>query len=58
MPRMSESKKQENQLYITESGRTANNQKCNRCIHDCKQSYKVEILRCPKFQDKRIKKVI
>lgn len=26
------------------------NRKCAKCLHDCKQSYKVDLILCPQFE--------
>lgn len=32
--------------------RVVYNSKCKKCIHECKQSYKVKIVACPIYQSK------
>ena len=34
------------------SGKIAFNDVCKHCANQCKQSYKVEILRCPLYENK------
>lgn len=36
-------------FFIGEHGRRKYNKKCNRCIHDCKQSFRAIIVECPKY---------
>ena len=51
---MSRSKKwrQEGSFFIGDSGRRKNNRFCVRCIHDCKQSFRVNLIACPSFSRK------
>jgi len=49
MPRMSKKKRTEMSLYINGKGRIEYNRLCKACKYDCKQSYKVAIIACPKY---------
>lgn len=43
--------KQEMAFFIhPKTGYVTYNEKCKDCIHDCKQSYRVEIVRCKHYQ--------
>ena len=46
---MSRSKKwrQEWSLFIGDSGRRKYNRICVRCVHDCKQSFRADLIACP-----------
>ena len=45
-------KSREWEFFRDESGRIAFNPKCNECAMNCKQSYRVELVRCPVFVKK------
>ena len=51
---MSRSQKwrQEWSFFIGDSGRRKYNRFCVRCIHDCKQSFRVNLIACPCFSRK------
>ena len=51
---MSRSKKwrQEWSFFIGDSGRRKYNRVCVRCVHDCKQSFRVNLISCPGFSRK------
>lgn len=50
MPRMTESAKREWALFINPTtGRKNYNQVCRKCTHKCKQSYRVIVVRCRRF---------
>ena len=53
MPRMSKSMKEEMAYFINDRGRITHNDHCRKCVHDCKQSYRAEIIFCPKYKSKR-----
>ena len=55
MPRMSKSKKLEWSFFLNDRGRKAYNTLCRRCVHDCKQSFRAQIIECPPFLSKRAK---
>lgn len=48
---MSRSQKwrQEWSFFIGDSGRRKYNRFCVRCIHDCKQSFRADLISCPGF---------
>ena len=48
---MSRSKKwrQEWSFFIGDSGRRKYNRFCVRCVHDCKQSFRANLISCPGF---------
>ena len=56
MPRMSKKRKEEWSFFLNERGRMEYNALCRRCIHDCKQSHKAEVIECRKYRSKRAKK--
>lgn len=51
---MSRSKKwrQEWSFFIGDGGRRKYNRFCVRCIHDCKQSFRANLISCPGFSRK------
>ncbi len=54
MPGLSKKEKAEWDFFIDpRTGRRTYNELCGRCVHDCKQSYKADILSCPRYQSKR-----
>ena len=56
MPRMSKKLKEEWALFLNDRGRKAYNELCRRCEHDCKQSFRTVIVKCPYYLSKRRKK--
>ena len=56
MPRMSKKLKDEWALFLNGRGRKAYNSLCRRCEHDCKQSFRAVIVKCPYYLSKRRKK--
>jgi hypothetical protein len=54
MKPLSEAYKRKWAFFINQkTGKVQYNKKCKRCIHvDCKQSYRVEIVRCRNFTTK------
>ncbi len=40
-------------FYRTKAGHIAYNKFCLRCAYSCKQSWRAEIVDCPRFQDWR-----
>ncbi len=52
MPRMSKRDKAENAFFLTENGRIKYNEKCVRCMKECKQSYRAKVICCPIYQRK------
>ena len=57
MPRMSNKRKQELSLFLNERGRVEYNSLCRRCVHSCKQAYKVLVIVCGRYLSKRSKEV-
>lgn len=57
MPRLSKKAKQEWAFFIhPDTKRRTYNELCRKCIHNCKQSYRAEIVECRKFVSKRATK--
>ncbi len=56
--RLSKKVKKEMAFFINpKSGKRQYNMHCQRCIHECKQSYHVKLVNCPKFtEDENIEK--
>lgn len=50
MPALTKKFKEENAFFINEKGKVQYNEKCQRCIHDCKQSYRAVVVYCPKHK--------
>ncbi len=49
----SEKWKTENSFYINpKTNKIQFNKKCKDCMHECKQSYRAEIIACKNFQKK------
>lgn len=57
MPRMSQKKKRELSLFLNDQGRVEYNTLCRRCVHNCKQAYKVLVIECGRYLSKRSKEV-
>ncbi len=53
MPRMSKKRKQEWALFLNYRNRIIYNELCRKCQHDCKQSFRVSLIECPRFISKR-----
>lgn len=54
MPRLSKSEKAEWAFFIDEkTGRRTYNEKCRKCIYECKQSFRAQVVCCPKNKSKR-----
>jgi len=50
MSRMSKKQKEEWAFFINpKSGRRQYHTICRKCSHDCKQSWRVQLLACPRF---------
>lgn len=45
--------KQEWAFFLDKNGRRKYCEQCRRCIYDCKQSFRVKVLRCPHYISKR-----
>ncbi len=52
---MSRSKKWKNEwsFFLGENGRRQYKKVCKRCVHDCKQSFKTDLIQCPPLQKQR-----
>ena len=57
MPRMSKKRKQELTLFLNERDRVEYNSLCRRCVHTCKQAYKVLVIECGCYLSIRAKEV-
>ena len=55
MPRMTKKRKRELSLFLNERGRVEYNSLCRRCVHTCKQAYKVLVVECGRYLSKRAK---
>jgi len=56
MPGLTKKEKQEWEFFIDpKTGRRTYNKQCLKCVHDCKQSYKAQLIDCPKYLSKRQK---
>lgn len=54
MPRLSKREKEEWAFFIDEKTRRRTyNEKCRKCIYECKQSFRVQVVCCPKYKSKR-----
>ena len=53
MPRMPQKMKHEWSLFLNERGRRCYNELCRRCVHSCKQSFRVLVVECPRYYSKR-----
>lgn len=54
MPRLNKKEKDEWAFFIDPTtGRRKYNDKCRKCVSECKQSYKATIVYCPKYKSKR-----
>ena len=53
MPRMTKKQKEEWTLFLNENNRRQYNDVCRRCVHECKQSFRVEVVCCPNYLSKR-----
>lgn len=53
MPRMSKEMKQEWAFFIGPNDRRQYNALCRKCVNGCKQSFRANIVCCPKFMSKR-----
>lgn len=52
---MSRSRKWKNEwaFFLGDTGRRRYADLCRRCIHDCKQSFRAEVIVCPGYISKR-----
>lgn len=53
MPRLSKKAKIEWSLFIGDNGRRQYNELCRKCRNECKQSFRVTVVECPKYESKR-----
>ena len=56
MPRMSREKRLEWSFFLNHRNRIAYNALCRSCTHDCKQSFRCQVVECPKFRVRRSRK--
>ena len=42
-------------FFLGKNGRRQYNRVCKRCVHDCKQSFRVKLIACPKYEGKGAK---
>ena len=55
MPRLSKKIKEEMAFFINPTtGKRQYNRRCRHCMHICKQSYRTELLACPKYQQQAV----
>ena len=47
--------KEEMSFYLKQNGKIEYNKKCNNCPEKCKQSFRAEILSCPKLKEEEKK---
>ncbi len=52
MPRMSKKRKEEWAVFLNEQNRITYNKLCLQCQRNCKQSFRVLVVDCPKFKRK------
>ncbi|WP_316269888.1 hypothetical protein [Claveliimonas bilis] len=53
MPRMSKKRKLEWSYFLNNRNRITYNIICRKCIHSCKQSFRAEIIQCPRYYSKQ-----
>ena len=53
MPRLSKKARIEWSLFIGDNGRRQYNSLCRKCRRMCKQSFRVIVCYCPKYESKR-----
>lgn len=56
MPRMSKKKKAELAFFLNDRGRMAYNGLCRKCQYPCRQSFRADLVDCPRYLSKRAKK--
>lgn len=44
-------------FYKDDNGQMQYNEKCLSCCHDCKQSYRAELIRCPGYERQKKDKI-
>ena len=55
MPRMSKKRKLEWAYFLNHRNRITYNELCRKCVHGCKQSFRAEVITCPRYQSKHAK---
>ncbi len=58
MPRMSKQRKTEWDFFLNEQNRITYNELCVKCRKDCKQSFRAQVIQCPRYISNRNKEVI
>ena len=53
MPRMSRKRREEWDFFLSRRNRITYNDLCRNCRHDCKQSFRAQIVACRKYRSKR-----
>lgn len=53
MPRMSRKRREEWDFFLNRRNRITYNDLCRNCRHDCKQSFRAQIVACRKYRSKR-----
>lgn len=43
-------------FFLGKNGRRQYNRICKRCVHDCKQSFRADLIQCPKYISREAKK--
>ena len=43
-------------FFLGENGRRQYHPFCQRCVHDCKQSFRVKLIACPNYLSRRSEK--
>ena len=56
MARMSNKRRLEWSFFLNDRSRITYNELCRKCRHECKQSFRVIVVDCPKYLSKRSKK--
>lgn len=44
--------RKEDWVFFMDKGKLKFNEKCQGCVHSCKQSFRAVIVRCPKYREK------
>ena len=53
IPRVPKYQKEEWAFFLDSNGRKAYNDLCKKCVRECKQSFRVIVIYCPKYHSKR-----
>ena len=56
MARMSDKRRLAGSFFLNDRTRITYNELCRKCQHQCKQSFRVVVVDCPKYLSKRSKK--